>query len=136
MISIYSNVKPELLLHVIIRQEDFKEGRTDISGPYEFLQCALLNMSKGKTFKPHRHVWKEGPRQIIAQESWIVLSGKVKCLLYDIDNSLLAQPVLSAGEASFTFEAGHTYEIMEDGTMVLEYKTGPYQGQHKDKVFI
>ena len=35
-----------------------------------------------------------------------------------------------------TFEGGHTYTILEDETIVYEYKTGPYKGQENDKVFI
>ena len=35
-----------------------------------------------------------------------------------------------------TFQGGHTYEILEDDTIVYEYKTGPYKGQENDKVFI
>lgn len=136
MTAIYSKINPDKLLHLIVRQEDFAPGRIDVSGQYEFLQCALLNMEKGKTFKPHKHIWKDGPRKIIAQESWIVIAGKVRCTLYDQDDTILAQPVIGPGEASFTFEGGHTYEILQDGTKVLEYKTGPYQGQQKDKVFL
>lgn len=136
MTKIYSKVEPGKLLHVIIRQEDFITGRTDISGPYEFLQCAIMNMEHGKTFKPHKHIWKDGPRQIIAQESWVVLKGRVKCILYDLDDTILTEPVLSQGEASFTYEGGHNYEILEQGTRVMEYKTGPYQGQQKDKTFV
>ena len=30
----------------------------------------------------------------------------------------------------------HTYEILEDNTLVYEYKTGPYLGIKKDKEFI
>jgi hypothetical protein len=35
-----------------------------------------------------------------------------------------------------TFEGGHTYEALEDDTVVYEYKTGPYQGQESDKIFL
>ena len=35
-----------------------------------------------------------------------------------------------------TFQGGHTYEILEEDTIVYEYKTGPYKGQANDKEFI
>ena len=35
-----------------------------------------------------------------------------------------------------TFEGGHNYEILEENTLVYEFKTGPYEGIDKDKVFI
>jgi len=44
--------------------------------------------------------------------------------------------ILYVGDASFTLEGGHNYEILEDNTLVYEYKTGPYEGQEFDKTFI
>ena len=93
-------------------------------------------MSNGKTFRPHKHIWKERTRNVIAQESWIVIQGRVKCIFYDIDDKVISTPTLFPGDASFTLEGAHTYEILEDETLVYEYKTGPYEGQALDKVFL
>jgi hypothetical protein len=35
-----------------------------------------------------------------------------------------------------TFRGGHNYLILEEDTIVYEYKTGPYMGQQLDKVFL
>lgn len=132
----YSNVEKDKLLHIVNRLEDI-EDRIDIVPSENFIQCAALKMEKDKTFKPHRHIKKERHyKEQIAQESWVVIKGSVKCILYDLDNTILATPVLRAGDASFTLEGGHTYEILEDDTTVYEYKTGPYEGQLQDKEFI
>tara|TARA_R110002020_G_scaffold182732_1_gene378452 strand:- start:146 stop:562 length:417 start_codon:yes stop_codon:yes gene_type:complete len=136
MINIYSKINPNKLLHVIVRKEDMKPGRKDIIPEDHFIQCSHLNMEKGKTFKPHRHIFKNRTRDVIAQESWVVIQGKVKCIFYDLDNSILIEPILESGDASFTLEGGHNYEILEDNTLVYEYKTGPYEGQKLDKIFL
>ena len=136
MINIYSKINPNKLLHVIVRKEDMKPGRKDIIPEDHFIQCSHLNMEKGKTFKPHRHIFKNRTRDVIAQESWVVIQGKVKCIFYDLDNSILIEPILESGDASFTLEGGHNYEILEDNTVVYEYKTGPYEGQKLDKIFL
>ena len=136
MEKIYSKVQPEKLLHIIFRSEDFKEGRQDIIDPDNFIQCSALQLNKGKTFKAHKHNIRQREWQVIAQESWIVLSGSVRCIFYDLDDSILETPILNAGDASFTLEAGHNYEILEDNTRILEYKTGKYEGQLIDKSFI
>lgn len=136
MIQYFSKVDPSKLLHVVVRKEDLTPGRVEVVPEDNFIQCALLNMEKGKTFKPHRHVFKERTRNVIAQESWIVIQGSVKCTFYDLDNSVLVEPVLNPGDASFTLEGGHTYTILEDNTLVYEYKTGPYEGQALDKIFL
>jgi cupin fold WbuC family metalloprotein len=136
MEKIYSKVESDKLLHIIVRKEDLKPGRTEVVSEEHFIQCALLNMEKDKTFKPHKHIWKNRKRDVIAQESWIVVQGKVKCTFFDIDDNIIAEPILEPGDASFTLEGGHTYTILEDDTLVYEYKTGPYEGQENDKVFI
>ena len=137
MIKIYSKTQPGLLLHVINKLSEI-QGRTEIIPEDNFLQCATLELRKNKTFPPHYHIKKERHyKEQIAQESWVVIKGKVKCILYDIDNkTILATPVLEPGDASFTLYGGHTYEILEDNTIVYEYKTGPYEGQALDKEFI
>ena len=64
------------------------------------------------------------------------MSGKVEATFYDIDNTIAAKEILETGDLSITLFGGHNYLILEDNTLVLEYKTGPYYGQSSDKVFI
>ena len=66
MEHIYSKSQPDKLLHIIVRKEDLTEGRTDIVSEENFLQCALLNMKKDQTFRPHKHIWKNRTREVIA----------------------------------------------------------------------
>ena len=135
MEKIYSKIDGRLL-HVINRLEDIT-GRNDIKPENNFIQCATLKMEKGKTFDPHKHIVKNRHyTEQIAQESWVIIRGSVKCTLYDIDDKIIAEPILKVGDASFTLYGGHTYTILEDNTIVYEYKTGPYEGQELDKKFI
>lgn len=136
MEKIYSKTSPDKLLHVIVRKTDLIAGRQEVVPENHFIQCAILNMEQGKTFRPHKHIWKERTRNVIAQESWIVIQGSVKCIFYDVDDQIISTPILYPGDASFTLEGGHTYEILEDNTLVYEYKTGPYEGQALDKTFL
>ena len=136
MKKIISQVEPGKLLHIINRFDDI-QTRTDVAPETEFLQLATLRMEKDKTFRPHKHIWKpcQNP-QVIAQESWVVIQGSVKVFLYDLDDTLIGTEIISQGDCSMTFEGGHTYEILEDNTVVYEYKTGPYTGVENDKVFL
>ena len=136
MKRIYSKVEPEKLLHIVVRLEEIK-GRTQLVPDDNFIQCSSMKMQNGKTFRPHRHIIKSRTYdKQIAQESWVVITGKVRCIFYDLDNTIIATPVLHPGDASFTLYGGHTYEILEDNTVVYEYKTGPYEGQNLDKTFL
>lgn len=133
---IYSKVEEGKLLHVINRLYEI-EDRTEIVPENNFIQCATLKMKKGTTFRPHKHITKDRHySKQIAQESWVVIRGSVKCFFYDIDDTIISTPILREGDASFTLYGGHTYEILEDNTIVYEYKTGPYEGQKLDKTFL
>lgn len=133
---IYSKIEKEKLLHIINRMDEIV-GRQEVVPENNFIQCATLRMEEGKTFRPHKHIEKNRTyEKQIAQESWIVIKGSVKCKFYDIDDQLIAEPILYPGDASFTLYGGHTYEILEEDTVVYEYKTGPYEGQALDKIFL
>jgi hypothetical protein len=93
-------------------------------------------MDEGKTFPAHKHIWKPGPPRIIPQESWVIIRGSVQVFFYDLDDRFIDSYVLYWGDSSVTLQGGHTYKILENGTLVYEYKTGPYTGQENDKVFI
>ena len=134
MEKIYSKKDPNVLLHLVYRLNEV-EGRTNISPDHEFLQLASMKMNKGQTFKAHKHIIYEKMTNI-AQESWLVIQGSVQCILYDLDDSIIAEPVLMPGDCSMTFRGGHNYLILEDNTIVYEYKTGPYLGQELDKQFL
>lgn len=131
--KIHSKITGELL-HIIHRLEEFKEGRTDIAPASQFIQVAALELYGGQTFVAHKHI--ENPRVVErAQESWCVVKGKIKAILYDLDSTILEEVELNAGDISVTFKGGHNYVALEP-SLVYEYKTPQYQGQEKDKVFI
>jgi len=134
--NIYSHIEPTTILHIINRKGDIIAGRTDLVPPDEFIQCAVMNQPNGMTFKPHRHINQyRSESNYIPQESWVVISGLVKVILYDFDNTILHEDVLEPGDCSITLQGGHNYLFLQD-SIVYEFKTGPYLGQRKDKIFI
>ena len=134
MKKIYSKIDNKLL-HIVGSISDIIGERADIAPEEEYLQLAVLKMNKGKTFKPHKHIKFEKVTDI-AQESWFVHRGSVKCIFYDLDDTISEEIIINEGEFSMTFRGGHNYKILEDNTQVLEYKTGPYLGVESDKTFI
>jgi uncharacterized protein YlzI (FlbEa/FlbD family) len=134
--KIYSRVEDSKLLHLVCCPNKADTTRTDVVDDEQFLQLAILNFNKGRTFVPHKHIEKKVPTTAIAQESWVVIRGKVNAKFYDLNDEIIETVELNAGDVSITLYGGHNYEILEDNTLVLEYKTGPYYGQKLDKVFI
>jgi len=145
MKKIYSQIQPDVLLHLVHRLEDIENepesdipqlARINVAPNEEFLQLASLRIGEGKTFKPHKHIYKKGEEEVIAQESWVVIRGGVDAILYDLDDSIVEVVHLHEGDCSMTFRGGHNYLSTEDNTIVYEYKTGPYRGVKNDKAFI
>ena len=131
----YSKVDPDILLFTLNKSEDITYDRTDLSPEDQYLQVATKKLSKDTTFRPHRHL--KLTRQIDkTQEAWVFLSGKVRASFYDIDDSLFLETELSAGDCAVAYNAGHSFIVLEDKTILYEFKNGPYLGIEKDKKFI
>jgi mannose-6-phosphate isomerase-like protein (cupin superfamily) len=135
MKKIYSRVESSKLLHLVFNASK-NQGRAQIVDSDEFLQVASLELKKGENFSAHKHLWKDLPtNRNIAQESWVILKGRVEVTFFDLDNSQLEKLVLNAGDISITLYGGHGYKVLED-TIAIEFKSGPYLGQILDKVYI
>ena len=141
----YSKIDPNILLHAVVNLENIdsenytKYGdikRIEIAPPEQFLQVSLLNFNKGPVTKAHKHIWKTSPEKTITQESMVVIKGRVKFIMYDLNDEILDEINIDSGDMTLTFQGGHTYEALEDDTVVYEYKTGPYYGQQRDKEWI
>ena len=136
MIKIYSNYDVDKLCHIIIKKDEINQKRKDIIPEENFLQLSTLNLQDGTTFKPHRHIWKEGEKKVIAQESWVDIAGYVEVTYYDESVSTpIGNYRIGPGDCSITLLGGHTYKAIGE-VKVYEFKTGPYKGQKLDKRFI
>ena len=133
MEKIYSEINPDVLLHTINRKEEIISQRQDLSPKNEYLQVACFSADKGKQLKSHKHLEQKRTTDI-TQESWLIIEGSIKISLYDIDHKLVKETTLNKGDCLVTFRGGHKYTVLEDGTVIYEHKTGPYQGKEKDYV--
>ena len=137
MKKIFSKIDGQLL-HIVHRVSDFNlDLREALIDSENFLQQSTIPLEEGTTFKAHKHLLKDVDfEKYIAQESWVVIKGRVRCHFYDTDDSLIEEVDLDAGDCSITLLGGHTYTGLENDTLVREFKTGPYHGQKMDKEFI
>jgi len=130
------------LLHEIIRPasmlEPFSElSRVDFSETGEFLQGALMEIPPGHSFRPHLHLERERSfSNLRAQEAWVVIRGNVEVDYYSESGVFLCTEALSAGDVTISFRGGHGYRTLDEGTLVYEFKSGPYEGQTVDKRFL
>lgn len=135
MEKIFSQVQPGYLLHFVYRLSDFG-NRVELIEPGQLLQLSSQIIQAGQSFQAHRHIPKSVQiSEVTAQESWVVISGKVIVNYYDLDDAFVCSHVLSPGDVSVTLAGGHSYEVLEEAR-VYEFKTGPYLGVEFDKRFI
>ncbi len=126
------------LCHKVIHFDALQRGeyRRDISLASEFLQLGVIVGPQGKDFRAHIHLERTvAHERFIAQESWVIIRGKVRANFYDEGGRFLISHDLAEGDLSITFRGGHGYQLLED-SVVYEFKTGPYLGQTIDKKFI
>ena len=131
-IDIYSKIDNNILLHIIYKIDKEMQPRIDLTEEDKFLQVSLMKFNNGKTFIPHKHLNLDRNTSI-THESWVIIKGKVKAILYDIDDTVIHEEILEAGDCSITFVGAHNYLFMEDDSLIYEFKNGPYMGPDLDR---
>ena len=132
MKKIYSKVDPTKLISSFVSLEDIGSYRTDISPDSEFLQVSARNLNDKVFVKAHKH--KPVIRETtITQEAWIIIKGKIKAMIYDIDKNFLEEVIITEGGCIVLYNGGHSLTSLENNTIFYEIKTGPYYGYENDK---
>ena len=138
--KIITSAATEEVIHFIVRKDDFvkmNSFRADLVSPENFLQLSMLKLEENQQFAAHIHKARERKlSNLKAQEAWVVLAGKVEVQYYDLDRKLISVEILNSGDCSVTLHGGHGYKSLDNNTLVLEFKTGPYEGRDIDKEFI
>ena len=133
MIKIYSQVKPDLLLHIIYHPDNKNIRRQDLTPEEEFIQVAFLNLKENEIIRAHKHISKLVTINI-TQESLIIIKGLINVSLYDVDDQLITEKKLKQSDCVITFRGGHKYQVLSSGALVYEHKTGPYLGIDKQMI--
>ena len=123
------------ILVLILRNGDFAKDLNFYTKDEDFIQVSTWNYNKGKKTIPHSHKISERTSNK-SQEVLYIKKGKIKSKIYNEKEIMIKEAVLNAGDTVIIFGGGHSYEILEGDTQVLEVKNGPYPGLEKDKKVI
>lgn len=130
--SIKEIIKDGVILARYIPSDSWTEGLTFFSKDDEFIQAGAWGYDSGKELLPHIH--NEVNRTITrTQELLYIRKGKILAKIYDLEENLVEEVEVSAGDMLVLLNSGHGYRILEDGTQVLEVKNGPYLGAEVDR---
>lgn len=133
--KIYSKLNSELLIACIINKNEITEERINLSPTSEYLQGAAKIVNSGKRFPVHKHNVCERNTDK-TQEAWVIIDGAIKVYLHDIDDSFHSEYILSSGDCAIVFNGGHGFDVLNENTIIYEFKNGPYYGKDVDKTLI
>lgn len=110
------------------------EGLSFLTDDENFIQVGIWNYKKGKRLETHFH--NTFSREAMkTNESVYVIEGKIKCNLYFENGDFISSHIINKGEMIIQFNGAHEYFIEED-SIVIENKNGPYFGPEKDRTRI
>lgn len=120
------------ILAILYRDSDWVEGLNFITPNEMFIQAGSWWYKKGKVLA--RHVHKDFERTAIrTQEAVYIKTGSMRVDLYNDMLEPLESFVMNEGDLAVFAYGGHGYEILEDGTKVIETKNGPFIDVETDK---
>lgn len=110
----------------------WQDGLNFYSQDNDFIQVGIWGYGEGKELKAHIH--NEVKREVLwTQEVLFVRKGKIRANIFDTAENKVTQIEVCAGDVIILLRGGHGYDIIEDGTQVLEIKNGPYVGPDLDR---
>ena len=125
--AVYDNTNFDDMLSV--------EGTLWLTENNEAIQASRMNYNKDKIFKAHKHIIR--PRlNNYTQEAIVVVKGKVAATIYDNNGDKIAIIILNTGSIGIFHRGGHSFEVIENGTIFYEIKNGEFTTVKEDKVFL
>lgn len=122
------------LVASIIRPLNSKKGLSFLTDSEDYIQVGVWNYPKNTILPAHYH--KEFSRESFkTNEVVYVIKGEILCNLYTEEGDFIKGVTIREQELIVQFNDAHEYIINED-SIVLETKNGPYFGPEKDRVRI
>lgn len=116
----------------LITPDDWKPGLCFFSNDSEYIQVGTWFYDTGKQLADHVH--NEFDRNSTrTYETVYMVDGSMRVRLYTLEKQFVESFDIKKGDILILLDSGHGYEILEDGTKVLEIKNGPFMGADIDK---
>ena len=119
-------------LSIVYYDEDWVGGLNFITPDELFIQVGSWWYNEGKKLDSHIH--NEFSRKATrTQEMVYVKRGSMRVILYTEGKEYYDEYILKTGDLAVFVYGGHGYEILEDGTQIIEAKNGPFIDVETDK---
>ena len=110
---------------------DVNEGLEFLSDDSDFIQLGTWNYKKNFSTVPHYHL-EHDKSSNLTQEVVLVHKGSVKCRIFTKEGNFVDEVDINEGELIVQIYGVHEY-IMNEDSIVLEIKNGPYYGPEVDR---
>jgi hypothetical protein len=108
------------------------EGLKFFSPDEDYEQVGTWGYDTGKKLLAHTH--NEVSREVLwTQEVLYIRAGCLRAEIFNTKDQKVSELVATSGDILILLRGGHGYEILEEGTQVLEIKNGPYVGAEADR---
>jgi len=133
MMAVNEIKQGDLILARHVPAEDaWAGGLNFFSADEEYVQVGTWGYDDGKELLAHSH--NEVSREVLwTQEVLYIRKGRIKAEIYNTEDEKIAELTAGEGDVLILLRGGHGYQILEDGTQVLEVKNGPYVGADRDR---
>lgn len=108
------------------------DGLKFFSPDGDYQQVGTWGYDQGKVLLAHSHN-KVARNVLWTQEVLYIRDGRVRAEIFDTSDNKVAELEAGPGDLLILLRGGHGYQILENGTQVLEIKNGPYVGADADR---
>jgi len=124
----------ETLFAMVVKRGEFPRGMEFWGADTSPLQFGSCIYDKGKVLVPHFHKERERIAKHKTREFLYIIKGKIEASFYAMDKTLKHTRVLEEGDCVMLVDGGHGFKVLEDDTIFIEVKNGPYVSVEADKV--
>lgn len=105
-----------------------------ISDDDHLIQIGIWNeYKKDHNLVAHAHL-SVHRQTLFTHEMFYVESGSIRAYIYDNNNKPIMKLDMLPGDILVQLSGGHTFDVLEEGTTVIEVKNGPFMGRSVDKM--
>jgi len=135
MLKIFSGVNPNQLIAVFLFSNNKISRRLDLVDENQPLQFSVIPLKKDTKVRPHKHL-KLDRTSDQTQEVWIIMKGKLKVQVFDVDGECLYSANMRRGDVVQYISGGHSISSETRNSIIYEVKNGPYFGPESDREYL
>ena len=120
------------VIAVVRRYSDWNDGLDFVTNEDAYIQIGTWKYDSGKVLDRHEHN-RVVRSSDLTQECVFVVSGSMYVSFYNSNRVFITRIKLNQFDYAVILGGGHSYEIIDDNTRILEAKNGPYLGDDLDK---